>query len=334
MNQTQFLEQMTSKQLLVPLLLIILTTVVINSGVRSAIRLFIRKRKTPELESLLNPLSRFILLLGLQAITDTLPLQGKALAWAERTTFILLSVSLALLSHQALTLGLAIFARRTRSSEILQKGFFPIIRNLITLFVLASATIAILKKLNYDVMSLLAALGVGSLAVGLAAKDTLSNMISGFTLLMDRNLIPGDRIQLAGNSGKVEQIGLRSTRIRTPQGSTLIVPNSELVNTRILNLSQPSEKFAIGVPIRVPPQCAFASIEPLAAKILEEEPLVLKTEPRAIRFSALTETHLLLTASFWISSSEQESEAISNFNRRLMDELVRGGFEFVTKRST
>jgi MscS family membrane protein len=334
MNQTQFLEHLTSKQLLLTLLLISLTTVVINWATRSAIRLFIRKQRAPELDALLAPLNRFILLLGLQALIDAFPLRGKVLLWSERTLFILISISLAFLSHRALTLGLAIFARRTRSSEVLQKGFFPIIRNLITLFVLASATIAILKKLDYDVMSLLAALGVGSLAVGLAAKDTLSNMISGFTLLMDRNLIPGDRIQLAGNGGIVEQIGLRSTRIRTPQGSTLIVPNSELVNTRILNLSQPSEKFAVSVPIRVPPLCAFSSVEPLAAKILDEEGLVLKSEPRAIRFAALTETHLLLTAHFWISTSEQEQQAISNFNRRLMDELVRAEIEFVTKRPT
>jgi len=334
MNQTLFLEQLTSKQFLMSVTLIALTTVVINGAIRSAIRLSIRRWGTPELEAILRPLTRFVLLLGVQALIDTLPLQGKALVWSERVTFILVAIFLASLSHHALTLGLAVFARRTRSSEILQKGFFPIIRNLITLFVLASAAIAILKKLDYDVMSLLAALGVGSLAVGLAAKDTLSNMISGFTLLMDRNLIPGDRIQLAGNGGQVEQIGLRSTRIRTPQGSTLIVPNSELVNTRILNLSQPSERFAVTVPIRTPPQCSFSSIEPLAAAILENESLVLKSEPRGIRFSALTETHLLFTVHFWIHSSEQEQEAISLFNRRLMDALVRAGFEFVTKRPT
>ena len=72
-------------------------------------------------------------------------------------------------------------------------------------------------------------LGVGSLAVGLAAQDTLANMFAGFTLMLDRPFRVGDRIQLAsGEVGDVEAIGMRATRIKTSDETILVVPNSLL----------------------------------------------------------------------------------------------------------
>jgi small-conductance mechanosensitive channel len=86
------------------------------------------------------------------------------------------------------------------------------------------------------VSSLVAALGVGSLAIGLAAQQTIGNMIAGFVLLVDRPFRPGDRIRLAtGESGEVLDVGVRSTRIRLGDRNLLIVPNTELANSRVLN---------------------------------------------------------------------------------------------------
>ena len=98
----------------------------------------------------------------------------------------------------------------------------------------------ILKHFNYDILSLVTALGIGSLAIGMAAKDTLANMISGFTLMIDRPFRIGDRIQLAGGQiGDVQDIGLRSTKIKTLDNLLLIIPNSDLCNTMVVNQAFP-----------------------------------------------------------------------------------------------
>jgi MscS family membrane protein len=121
-----------------------------------------------------------------------------------------------------------------------------------TLFNKISKTVAfsialmiVMRHFNYDIWHIVTALGIGSLAIGLAAQPTLSNMIAGFTLLLDRPFLPGDRILLSsGNEGDVQQIGMRSTRILTTDGNSLIVPNSELVNSRLINYNYPTAQLA------------------------------------------------------------------------------------------
>ncbi len=307
------------------LLLIVLITLFMYFLTLWIIRLLARKRGELDLKLLVGPASRMVLVVGLGAFMDALPLPKVADLWADRTLFVLGALAFAFLIHRVLVIALEFFTRRTRSTEVLQLGFFPMIRNLITLFVMASASIAILKRLGYDVVSLLTALGVGSLAVGLAAKETLSNMISGFTLLIDQNLVPGDRVQLAGVTGTVEQIGLRSTRIRTGQGSMLIVPNAELVNTRILNLSQPSESKAVTLQFRAPLQIHFSKLEQISIDALEGASEICKAKPRTARLSSIADGNQLVTLTFWVDSPDLEADATSQVNQKLLESFASKG---------
>ena len=111
---------------------------------------------------------------------------------------------------------------------------------LISIFLIGTALIITLKHFNYDILSLVTALGIGSLAIGLAAKDTLANMISGFTLMIDRPFRIGDRIQLAADSGEMWSISAcGAPKSKTVDNTFLIIPNSELCNTTLVNMSFP-----------------------------------------------------------------------------------------------
>jgi MscS family membrane protein len=106
------------------------------------------------------------------------------------------------------------------------------------------------QNLGYSVSGLLGALGVGGLAMALAAKDTLANLFGGATILIDRPFRPGDWITLPGADGTVEEIGLRSTRIRTFAKTLVSIPNSNLANATVENHSlMPKRriKFTVGV---------------------------------------------------------------------------------------
>jgi small-conductance mechanosensitive channel len=124
-------------------------------------------------------------------------------------------------------------SERTR----LQREYVPLIEKVLTLAVAMVWLIVVAKHFGRDVTSLVAALGVGSLAIGLAAQQTLGNMIAGFVLLVDRPFRVADRVKLAtGETGEVREIGVRSTRILLGDGNLLVVPNAELANSRVVNV--------------------------------------------------------------------------------------------------
>jgi small-conductance mechanosensitive channel len=199
--------------------------------------------------------------------------------------------------------------RRVSGVAALSEGFIPLLRNLVTLFIITFGAILILKHFGYDVWSLITALGVGSLAVGLAAKDTLSHMISGFVLIIDRNLRPGDRISFSGATGTVEEIGLRSTRIVTSSGSAWIVPNSELVNTKILNFTLPQPATKMATTIRVPLQVPLEKIREVGRDALRSVPGVDSSREFEVLLQSLVEGHQSVELSFWLGTDSPDFQA-------------------------
>jgi MscS family membrane protein len=138
-----------------------------------------------------------------------------------------------------------------RGQEGISKSILPLLKKLIKVFVIVSGLIVVLDHFNYNITSLVAALGVSSLAVGLAAKETLSNMISGFTIVVDRPFRVGDRIETEGRVGDVVEIGLRSTRIKTLDNTIVVIPNSKLADNVLINYAYPEQSlmclFKVGV---------------------------------------------------------------------------------------
>ena len=126
-----------------------------------------------------------------------------------------------------------------RGQEGIGKSILPLAKKLVKVFAIISGLIVILDHFNYNISSLVAALGVSSLAVGLAAKETLSNMISGFTIVADRPFRLGDRIDLDGKVGDIVEIGLRSTKMKTLDNTIVVIPNSKLVENVLVNLAYP-----------------------------------------------------------------------------------------------
>ena len=255
---------------------------------------------------------------------DLAPLSPKVELWCNSGVYVLFVFIFLNLVRRAALLGIewGLFKSHTASSAA-QTGFIPLLRNGINLFVITMGGIMVLKHFNYDVMSLITALGVGSLAVGLAAKDTLSNMISGFTLIIDRNLRPGDRINLGGSTGEVDEIGLRSTRIRTGDGNMLIVPNSEMVNTKILNLSTPSLETTTSTQIRVPYTVDFERVKKICLEVVSQTKLAHPKKGPWVLIGAADQGHQVITVGFWVTHMDNTGGAVSEFLSILIPRMNR-----------
>ncbi|MFW6047489.1 MAG: mechanosensitive ion channel family protein [Candidatus Woesearchaeota archaeon] len=104
----------------------------------------------------------------------------------------------------------------------------------VALFVIG--ILLILSNLGYNISALLAGLGVGGLAFALAAQDILKNFFSGLSLIIDKTFTKGDMVTFGGTTGFVEELRLRSTKLRTFEGSVLTVPNTILANDVVENV--------------------------------------------------------------------------------------------------
>jgi len=117
-------------------------------------------------------------------------------------------------------------------------AFMPWIKkSLLTIFIIFGVLLTI-QGLGYDVKALLAGLGIGGLAFALAAQDTLANVFGSVVVAIDQPFKAGETIRIGGNVGMVEDIGLRSTRIRLIDKSLLIVPNKTVAAEAITNLAR------------------------------------------------------------------------------------------------
>jgi len=96
----------------------------------------------------------------------------------------------------------------------------------------------ILKVFNYDITAIITGLGIGGLAIALAAQDTLGNFFSSVSIIADRPFKIGDIIKFGTNEGTITDIGMRTTRLETYFGTQIVVPNSELAKSVVENLSK------------------------------------------------------------------------------------------------
>ena len=112
----------------------------------------------------------------------------------------------------------------------------PLLRKTAKTFIIAFGLVFIADNLNVDISSLLAGLGLGGLAFALAAQDTVKNLFGSLTVLLDRPFQVGDWVVIGDNEGTVEEVGFRSTRIRTFYNSLITLPNSNLISSAVDNM--------------------------------------------------------------------------------------------------
>ncbi len=156
--------------------------------------------------------------------------------------------------------------------------------------------IVVLDHFGINIGSLLVSLGVGSLAVALAAQDTLANMIAGFVILVDRPFRVGDRIVLeSGDMGDVQEIGLRSTKVQNFDANLIIVPNSELVKARIINQAYPFNQMRARLVVGVAYGTNAEKVRGILLKLADNHPDILKEPKPEVFMTALADSAVEFT---------------------------------------
>ncbi|KPF68343.1 mechanosensitive ion channel protein MscS [alpha proteobacterium AAP81b] len=136
-----------------------------------------------------------------------------------------------------------------------------IITVLVNVVVWALALILVLDNLGVNVTALVAGLGVGGIAIGLAAQGIFGDLFAALAILFDRPFAVGDSVSFGGNSGTVEAIGLKTVRVRLLSGEQLIISNSKLLDQQVTNLARVVERrvpMSFGIVYQTPPEVVAA----------------------------------------------------------------------------
>jgi small conductance mechanosensitive channel len=137
-----------------------------------------------------------------------------------------------------------------RHSGLHEKLVSMLVDSIFRYSILAFGLVMALSQLGVNVGAAIAGLGVAGIAVGLAAQDSLANTIAGFTIFWDRPFIVGDYVTVAGEYGRVQDITLRSTRIRSPRNSYVVIPNKRIIDEVLVNDSKHGD-LRVDVPIGI-----------------------------------------------------------------------------------
>ena len=139
-----------------------------------------------------------------------------------------------------------------RTESDLDDVLMPFLGKSVGVIVFVLAALMALAVLHVEITPLIATLGVGGIAVALAAQELLSNVFGAFAILSDRPYKIGDRIQISeGMVGDVVEIGLRSTRMKTLDNRLIVVPNSDISKSDIINFSQPDSRMRFDIKVGV-----------------------------------------------------------------------------------
>jgi small-conductance mechanosensitive channel len=186
----------------------------------------------------------------------------------------------------------------------------------------------LLQHFGVNVASLVVSLGVGSLAVGLAAQDTLSNMFAGFAILIDRPFRVGDRIQLAtGEMGDVQSIGIRSTVMKTPEETVVVVPNSLLVKERLVNLSRPTRHLVTRVEVAVVFGSDLRKVRQVLTDAVRTSARVDPDREVVVLITRLHESAVNFVVMFWARDYAEQGLARTEVYEAVHDGLTAAGIE-------
>jgi len=218
---------------------------------------------------------------------------------------------------------------RTRNREIVQTGMLSLLHNVMKIVLVALAIYFLFLAWNIDVTAWLASAGIVGLALSFAAKDTLSNLFAGVSIIMDAPYKAGDFIILdSGERGLVTDIGLRSTRILTRDDVEITVPNGIIGNGKIINeAGGPPAQHRIRASVGVAYGSDLDEVIEVLSGVATEHPEILKSPEPRVRFRQFGDSSLNFELLGWISKPVDRGRVTHELNCAIYKALAENKIE-------
>jgi len=274
--------------------------------------------------------SPFILLsvmMGIYLALEFSDLSKKLVDKTEKGLSILAIVAIAMASANILSGYI-----RTRAAKIDSRlPVTSLTENIIRITFFSVAALIILNQLGISIVPILTTLGVGGLAVALALQNTLSNFFAGFNIIVAKQLKVGDFIKLdSTDSGYIEDIGWRSTKVGTLKGNSVIIPNAKLAEMIVTNYNLPENDLAVIVQLGVHYNSNLEQVEKIAretaAEVMKETPGGVPDFEPSVRYHTFAASSInfsvIMRARTFADQYMIAHEFIKKIHRRFAEEKI------------
>jgi small-conductance mechanosensitive channel len=219
-------------------------------------------------------------------------------------------------------------------TKLIQPSTLPLFENAISIIVVLSIVYQVFSLWGIDITALLASAGIAAMAIGMAMKDTLADIIAGILILTDPPFRIGDNIQIDGRiRGTVKHIGMRNTRVFTDENIEIIVPNALIGNSQVINESSSVNKhLRIQFNVHVAYGCSTDEIRELLIDIANHSKNILKDEPIFVRVSSVNPESIRFGLYGWIATPQKKSSAIAELNEMMYMRFLKEGIEIALPR--
>lgn len=250
--------------------------------------------------------------------------------WLHKSFIVILALSLTYMALKVTDVLVDIW--RARGADV-EKGtneqLFTVIRKGVKAFLAVIAVLVTMQNLGVNVTAAVASLSIGGLALGLAAQDTLANLFGAVAIFADRPFRVGDRVKLEAVDGTVENIGLRSTRVRNLDGHLVTIPNKTMGNATITNITaRPNIKTELNLAITYDtPAEQVQRATVILAEIYRAHPL---TQDVWVSFNKFNESALNILVVHWWSGVDQKAylAGMQELNLEIKRRFDAEGIEF------
>lgn len=215
-----------------------------------------------------------------------------------------------------------------KSESEFDDQLLPIVRKTATVIVWVMGILIALSNSGFNIGAMIAGLGIGGLALALAAQDTVKNIFGGIMVFLDKPFKINDRIKVNGMDGFVEEIGVRSTRLRTLEGRLITVPNAQFSDNAVENVTlEPTRKISnmLGLTYETTPEQMEQAMEILRDIIMKNDKV---TDAPLISFTTWGDFSMGIFVVYYIKSDEFILSAQSEINLEILKQFNAAGLEF------
>lgn len=221
---------------------------------------------------------------------------------------------------------LMLVMRRTLRRSTLDETTYSFVETAVKYTVLTIGVVGALDAIGIDTGALLASLGIVGVTIGFAARDSLSNFISGIIIFIDRPFVLGDLVEIDDKYGRVSEITLRSTRIVTSDGRMLAVPNTEIVNKTVASYTNfPSLRLDIAFTIAVDED--VEKTRRILLGLIDGDPEYLKDPAPRVIIKALNDYNISLEVQAWLKDERQHVEKRYELREKVFKTLSDAGID-------